>query len=266
MWLPYVDTFLAEMISLEGCGQDHLGQCSCSDDSDTQLAEFKCVNCASRELKCWCCIVQAHANNPFHCIQHWNGTFFESISLKVLGLWLQLGHPLGTKCVNPISCPADEFVVIDMNGIHEIGLDFCACGLLSQSRTIQLLHSCLYLATVQNLKTAATFRALACFELFSYVSKVLVFEYYQSLARLTDNTGLVSIKDCYVSLKRMVREWRYLKLLKCSGRGYDPLGARATKPGECAVLCPACLQPGKNLILGWENAPEESQRVGSSLL
>lgn len=59
----------------------------------------------------------------------------------------------------------------------------------------------------------------------------------------------------------MVREWRYLKLLKRSGQGHNPLGARATQPGECAVLCPACPQPGKNLVPGWENAPEERRRV-----
>jgi hypothetical protein len=72
MWLPHVDMFLAEMISLEGRGQDRSGWCSCSKDSvddDTQLAEFECVDCASRELQCRHCIVQAHAKNPFHCIK-----------------------------------------------------------------------------------------------------------------------------------------------------------------------------------------------------
>jgi len=101
--------------------------------------------------------------------------------LKILGLQLQLGHPLGTKCVNPISCPADKFIIIDTNGIHDIGLDFCACGLSSQSHTVQLLYSHLYPATIQNPKTVATFRALEYFKLLSYVLKVSVFEYYQSL-------------------------------------------------------------------------------------
>jgi hypothetical protein len=74
MWLPHVDTFLEEMIGIEGRGQDRSGQCSCSKDSvdhDTlpAPAEFECVDCAGRELKCYGCIVQAHANNPFHCIK-----------------------------------------------------------------------------------------------------------------------------------------------------------------------------------------------------
>ncbi|KAF8838866.1 hypothetical protein BDN67DRAFT_982204 [Paxillus ammoniavirescens] len=36
-------------------------------------------------------------------------------------------------------------------------------------------------------------------------------------------------------------------MLKCAGRAYDPRGLEATSKGECAVLCPACPQPGKNL-------------------
>ena len=45
--------------------------------------------------------------------------------------------------------------------------------------------------------------------------------------------------------------------------GYDvrssgPLNqVTATKPGECAVLCPACPQVGLNLESGWENEPPE---------
>ena len=33
----------------------------------------------------------------------------------------------------------------------------------------------------------------------------------------------------------------------------------ATKEGECAVLCPACPQPGKNLPDGWKDAPESQK-------
>lgn len=72
MWLPHVDTFLEEIIGTEGRGQDRSGRCSCSKDSvdhDTQPAEFECIDCARRELRCRICIVQAHANNPFHRIE-----------------------------------------------------------------------------------------------------------------------------------------------------------------------------------------------------
>lgn len=52
----------------------------------------------------------------------------------------------------------------------------------------------------------------------------------------------------------MVREYRHLKMLKRAGRGHDPAGVAATKAGGCAVLCPACPQPGLNLQDGWERA------------
>ena len=58
-----------------------------------------------------------------------------------------------------------------------------------------------------------------------------------------------------------MRQWRYLKMLKRSGRGHSTTGADGTKPGELAVLCPACPQPGKNLPDDWQNAPEDKACV-----
>jgi len=57
----------------------------------------------------------------------------------------------------------------------------------------------------------------------------------------------------------MIREWRHLKMLKRAGRGHDPPGVLATTEGECAVLCPACPQPGKNLPRNWRDAPKKLQ-------
>lgn len=54
-----------------------------------------------------------------------------------------------------------------------------------------------------------------------------------------------------------MREWRYLKSLKRSGRGHDPGGHKNTPPGGLAVLCPACPHPGKNLPEDWAEAPPE---------
>lgn len=55
----------------------------------------------------------------------------------------------------------------------------------------------------------------------------------------------------------MVREWRHIKLLKRAGRGHHPDGPRP-EAGECAVVCPACPQPGRNLPEGWkEDEPNQ---------
>ena len=60
---------------------------------------------------------------------------------------------------------------------------------------------------------------------------------------------------------RIVREWRHIQLLKRMGRGHDSMGAAGTKEGECAVLCPACPQPGKNLSTNWQRQPENKQYI-----
>lgn len=52
-------------------------------------------------------------------------------------------------------------------------------------------------------------------------------------------------------------------MLKRSGRGHSKSGAASTQHGECAVLCPACPQPGKNLPDGWQNVPDNKRWVDS---
>ena len=59
----------------------------------------------------------------------------------------------------------------------------------------------------------------------------------------------------------MVREWRYLKMLKWSGCTRVKDG---NIPTSFAILCPACPQPGINLPEGWENAPDETRLVSFS--
>ncbi|KAG2051604.1 hypothetical protein BDR06DRAFT_1060927 [Suillus hirtellus] len=192
---------------------------------------------------CHACIVQQHACLPLHRIEEWTGSFFRCTILKSLGMRVQLGHNPGHQCHNP--CPSSEnnFVVINISGIQEIALDFCGCEI------------CWYPTTTTDPQTAATFNVLEHYHLLSFESKVSAYEFYHSLARHSDNTGLSPIKDRYSAFMCMVCEWQHLWQLRCSGRGHDPTGANGTNSGELAVLCPACPHPGKNLPDGWESAP-----------
>ncbi|KAF8145475.1 hypothetical protein K438DRAFT_1630027 [Mycena galopus ATCC 62051] len=93
--------------------------------------------------------------------------------------------------------------------------------------------------------------------------KVTTYDYYSGLKKLTDNTGCLrgvadGLKDRYKSFMRMMREWRYLLMLKRGGRGNDPDRLVVeTRPGELSVRCPACPQPGVNIPDDWESAPPE---------
>jgi hypothetical protein len=111
-------------------------------------------------------------------------------SLKSLGLRIQLGHPPGDKCPLPITPYNDDFTILDVDQIHNVGLDFCGCGRTGKTQVAQLLEHRLYPATVTSPKTAATFRLLEFLELLQYESKLSSYEFFQTISRLTCNTGL----------------------------------------------------------------------------
>lgn len=45
-------------------------------------------------------------------------------------------------------------------------------------------------------------------------------------------------------------------MAKRAVRGHDSRGIEGTLPGELAVECPACPQPGRNLPSDYKNAPQ----------
>ncbi|KAF8156449.1 hypothetical protein K438DRAFT_1910086 [Mycena galopus ATCC 62051] len=64
-------------------------------------------------------------------------------------------------------------------------------------------------------------------------------------------------QDRLPQFMNMVREYRHLQMCKRAGRGHDPEGISATKPGELALPCYVCPHPGINLPDGWDQAPPE---------
>ncbi|KAJ6517571.1 hypothetical protein DFH09DRAFT_940379 [Mycena vulgaris] len=251
----HLETFLRELLRLEGHG-DHRSYDICRDCS-AEKADHRCRDCFSGgELVCKVCVLLRHKQLPFHRIQEWTGVFFKRRTLKDLGLRIQLGHwhERHRACPNPSPSAGGAFVIVNDVGVHEVALDYCGCA-TSGTQTVQLLRAGLYPATTTNPRSAATVNVLCRFHLLSFESKCSAYEFYYSLARETDNTGL----DRYHEFLRMTREWRHLQMLKRSARGHDPEGVANTQEGECALLCPACPQPGKNLPPDWKDYPEEKQ-------
>ncbi|KAJ6613075.1 hypothetical protein B0H10DRAFT_2049902, partial [Mycena sp. CBHHK59/15] len=223
---------------------------------------FRCLDCLHSCLYCKNCVVKIHHRIPLHHIEEWDGKFFQRRTLKSLGVRIQLGHTLGEPCSNPATASGDDFVIVNSHTIDEVGLDYCNCS-RAKARPIQLLRMRLYPATGTNPRSAATFAALERFDLMTLESKCSAYEFYNSLARETNNTGLDPSRERYEEFLRMTRQWQNLHLLKRAGRGHDPAEdhVASTKPGECALLCPACPQPGKNLPPDWEKVPFEKGYV-----
>lgn len=135
-------------------------------------------------------------------LQKWNWQYFERSSLKALGLRVQLGHMTGQKCVNPRASPGDSFIIVDSNGIHDISLDFCDCE-TAQLHAVQLLRHQWFPSTGTYPKTAATIWVLKQFYLTAFESKLSSYEFYNSLVRNTDNTGLGNNKVSTMNCKRL---------------------------------------------------------------
>ncbi|KAF8572736.1 hypothetical protein K439DRAFT_1239858, partial [Ramaria rubella] len=200
----------------------------------------RCLDCFGNKLYCKDCVVCLHAHFPLHCIQKWEGCFFSHVTLKQLGLWVQLGHD-GHSCIRPKSSVKD-FIVLDTTGIQSMSVDFCNCD-CADPYYIQLLQSEWFPASVANPTTVVTFRCIELFQCATLQSKISAYNFYSALECLTDNTDINTPPDCYAEFMRMVRQWRHLKQLKHAGHGQIPDGIEMTQEGEPAVPCLVCLNP-----------------------
>lgn len=119
--------------------------------------------------------------------------YFEKISLKAMGLRVQLGH-VNTPCVLPVAGHQD-FIVLHTNGLHYVAVDFCGCNERIPHRQ-QLLRSEWFPATVYQPQTCATFRLLDLFHIVTLTGKLSAHEFYRSLEHLTDNLDIKIPKVC----------------------------------------------------------------------
>ncbi|KAG1886583.1 hypothetical protein F4604DRAFT_1917395 [Suillus subluteus] len=244
LWVPECPHYLDELIRLEGRGKAHHA-CHACGDSD---APYRCEDCFSVNLFCCSCIITLHQNVLLHRVKQWQDGYFYSTTLKQLGLRIQLGDHTEQLCRNPKPAHDNDFVIIDVHGIHEVALDFCDCA-NAPSHYRQLLRRRLFPATSTDPRTAATFAVLEHFHLLSFESKVSAYEFYHSLARRSDNTGIAPIKvKLFPSVGTIPTTDQSMRTGSLFSRGHDPAGVDATQEGQLVVLCPACPQFGKNVL------------------
>ncbi|KAL1673315.1 hypothetical protein EV122DRAFT_294248 [Schizophyllum commune] len=178
---------------------------------------------------------------------------FRRTSLKNLGQVVQLGHPPGESCLQPVRGHAD-FTVIDTTGIHVVGVLFCGCGRGAPSHRQQLMRNGWWPGSIKNPQTCATFACLRLFHKLNACSKISVYEFCRALERLTDNTGTVDIKEKRRVFGDIVNQHRHSTMMKRSGRAHVDNGVNTTPQGGLAIRCPACPQPGRNLPVDWQAA------------
>ncbi|SJL12099.1 uncharacterized protein ARMOST_15520 [Armillaria ostoyae] len=134
---------------------------------------------------------------PLHIIHEWKGEHFVKTSLKDLRLRLQLGHFDGSDCLNPDRV-GHTFVVMNIDGIHEVNVQYCVCDRRGgANHRQQLLHFGWYPATQRQPRTCATLAVLEQFHSLMLASKISGYDFYKALGHMTDELGLHMLKTKY---------------------------------------------------------------------
>lgn len=218
---------------------------------------FRCLDCYGVSFQCQSCVVNAHAQNPFHRVHRWDPVkrYLEKLPLLELGLQINLGHG-GKPCPSTVTSGRLMTVVHD-HGVHPCKILFCACVSPTLFGTMpdaaQLLHFGLFPGSWSVPSTVYTLHVLRDFHLLSLQSKLNSYDYVQYLCRTTDNTFSSEVKDRYHEFMTAMREFSFIRALKRNG--LRP--SKELPPGSLAVLCPSCPQIGINMDPNWQKRTEK---------
>ncbi|KAG1888829.1 hypothetical protein F4604DRAFT_1915889 [Suillus subluteus] len=135
--------------------------------------------------------------------------------------------------------------IVDKSGVHTHIIKYCTCA-DAPSADIQPFQMGMF---------PASFDVLDDFLLDNLECGTSAMNYYNKLRRMTTGVFPHLVPDHYRELMRVARQWCQLKLLKWNGFGHELKGIR---PGDLALFCPACPQPGINLTLPTEDDSEEN--------
>ncbi|KAG1759239.1 hypothetical protein EDD22DRAFT_981115 [Suillus occidentalis] len=277
-YLPWRDEYISVLLGLEQ--QINNGQC---EDCGGGEGLIRCLSCSGEHAWCSSCAVKAHQHNPFHNLQLWNGKFYQSTTLRDQGYIVYLGHG-GRPCPhfqqqsNPppwsdLGAMEDVFghgegdtiyetqlglsnlVIVHSTGVYSHRVSWCQCPGAEMDRHLHLLKARLFPASITRPQSAFTFDVLDNFLIDALECKTSAMSFYQKLRRFTNNAFPHKIPDRYRELMRVSRIWRDLMNRIRFGFGHET--DRSPGPGDLALYCPACPQPGINLPSSWKDSYDE---------
>lgn len=345
-YVDRVDEFLGALISREAM-PGNAGSTTCR-HCNKSLAVWRCKDCVLATPMCRSCMRYNHRENPFHCIERWNGSYYRPAELREVGTYLLIRHHTGESTCNtlkrwcdildageaandkteqdhlrrylqmpapapvPIQYPnLDEFDdrdfdmegdsfsmesdddydgedfgdgdeemneepednntsagaggeaslasatlgslhrVVHTNGIHHIHMVSCQCH-GEDVLPLDLFAAQLLPASLKRIKTIFTAQVLNVFRLCNLELKASAYQFYQLLRRLTRPMAPLEVVNLYREFRRMTRIWRWMKKLKWGGYAGSSKKVSDVEPGELAIFCPACPQPGINIPDDWK--------------
>ncbi|KAI0071051.1 hypothetical protein K474DRAFT_1736809 [Panus rudis PR-1116 ss-1] len=236
--------------------------------SPPEPSMYRCLDCFNPPVMCKGCLLNTHRWVPLHRVQHWNGRFFDSITLQSLGLVVSLGHR-GQPCPNAEregkdgSLKTSKITVTHTTGLQDIAVSYCKCSVVQfgfpepEERPLQLWRVGLWPATYARPKSVFSIHALRQFEQLTLQSKTTAHDYMGFLRRLTNNAFFEDVHNRYREFMTASRQYEFLHSLI---RAAEDVSFKMAE-GCLAVLCPACPQPEINMDPNWKSRPEEEQYI-----
>ncbi|KAG0695622.1 hypothetical protein DFH29DRAFT_984908 [Suillus ampliporus] len=269
-YLPWQTEYLSVLLESEQLIND--GKCK---DCGGGEGLIQCLSCSGNHAWCPSCVVKAHQHNLFHNLQLWNGRFYETPTLQDQGYIMYLGHG-GEPCPNfsqqPDPSPwadlgtmedvfaqeegdtdnetqlgVSNLVIVHSTGVYSHSVSWCQCPGAEKARHLHLMKAKLFPASINRPQSAFTFNVLDNFLIDTLECKTSAMSFYQKLCRFTNNAFPDKIPDRYRELMQVSHIWQDLVNRKEQSPG----------PGDLALYCPACPQPGINLPTSWRYDYEE---------
>ncbi|KAG1850364.1 hypothetical protein DFJ58DRAFT_842440 [Suillus subalutaceus] len=231
-------------------------------------AIFNCLTFTGDHSWCQPCLITPHQSLPFHKIQSWNNMCFQDVTLADQGFIWYLGHggepcpSIGASTIyghqdervdnietGPLPHYTTPVTMVHSSGVFTHNVLWCQCS-GSNPQHLQLLRAGLFPASSTRPKTVFTFEVLVHFLIDALECKTSARSFFEKLTRLTNNAFPGTVPDRYRELMRVSRLWRDLKNRKWFGFGHDTESSPG--PGDLALFCPSCPQPGINMPLCWE--------------
>ncbi|KAG1721824.1 uncharacterized protein EDB91DRAFT_1240275 [Suillus paluster] len=150
-------------------------------------------------------------------------------------------------------------VIVNRSRVHQLEVRCCGCP-DAMSPDIQMFRHGLFAASFNRPKTLFTFSVLNDFLLDNLEcgTSAMAMNYYNKLRQVTSSTF-----PHLVLLMRVSRQWQHLKNMKWHGFSHH---SNHRKPGDLALFCLACPQPGINLSLTTEESLDDWKYTRSFMM
>ncbi|KAG1830059.1 hypothetical protein F4604DRAFT_1695666 [Suillus subluteus] len=164
--------------------------------------------------------------------------------------------------INDTQLGVSNLVIVHSTGVYSHSVSWCQCPGAEKAHHLDLMKARLFPASLTRPRSAFTFDVLDNFLIDALECKTSAMSFYQKLRQFTNNAfpdKILDKKDRYRELMRVSRIWRDLVNRKRFGFGHDT--EQSPGPGDLALYCPACPQPGINLPTSWRYDYEDMSLI-----